>query len=94
MASYINPDEAIKRLAAAAGIDYLGLVKTPEDRQAESEAAAQQQQQQALIQQAGSLAKTPLMDPDKNPRIREALEDGGEETPQGPPTQGPGPAGA
>ncbi len=94
MASYINPDEAIKRLAAAAGIDYLGHVKTCEERQAESEAAAHQQQQPSLIEHAGSLAKTPLMDPDKNPRIREQLEDGGEEAPQGPPAEGPGIEGA
>ena len=61
MASYINPDEAIKRLAAAAGIDYLGLVKTPEERQQEAEQAAQQQQQQALVQQAGALSKSPWL---------------------------------
>ena len=84
MAEYINPDEAIKRLAAAAGIDYLGLVKTPEEKQAEAQAAQEQQQQQALLQQAGQLAKSPLADPEKNPRIREALENGGEEAPQGP----------
>lgn len=71
--SYMNPDEAIKRLAAASGIDYLGLVKTPEDRQAEAEAAQQQAQQQALLEQAGQLAGAPMMDPQKNPAILNAL---------------------
>ena len=40
---YVNPDEVIKRLAAAQGIDVLNLVKTQEALQAE----AQQQMQQA-----------------------------------------------
>lgn len=94
MAANLNPDEAIKRLAAAAGIDYLGLVKTPEEKQQEAEQAQQAAQQQALTEQAGALAKSPLADPEKNPRIRQALEDGGEEAPQGPPTEAFGPEGA
>jgi hypothetical protein len=70
---YMNPDEAIKRLAASAGIDFLGLVKTAEDRQAEAEAAQQQQQQQMMMQQMGQLAGSPMMDPSKNPGILDAL---------------------
>ena len=64
---YINPDEAIKRLAAAQGIDYLNLVKT--QQQLQQEAAAQQQQAaaQTLTEQAGQFANAPVMDPDKNP---------------------------
>ena len=95
MAQYINPDEAIKRLAAAAGIDYLGLVKTADELQQEAEAQQQAAQQEALLSQAGQLAKSPLADPDKNPQIRQQLEDGGEETSEGIPEEGPiGPEGA
>ena len=64
---FINPDEAIKRSAAAQGIDVLNLVKTPEQLQQEMEAAQQQATQQSLVDQAGQLAGTPLMDPSKNP---------------------------
>ena len=38
MMKYLNPDEAIKRLAAAQGIDVLNLVKSMQDQQAEKEA--------------------------------------------------------
>ena len=64
---YINADEAIKRLAASAGIDILNLVKTQEQLQQEMQAAQQQATQQSLVNQAGQLAGTPLMDPSKNP---------------------------
>jgi len=79
MLSNINPDEAIKRLAASAGIDYLGLVKTPEEKQQEAQQQQQQAQQQALLQQAGQLAKSPLADPDKNPALMEQMNGGAEE---------------
>ena len=68
---YINPDEAIKRLAAAQGIDVLNLVKTQQQLQQEMEAAQQQATQQSLVDQAGQLAGTPLMDPSKNPDAME-----------------------
>jgi hypothetical protein len=79
MIANINPDEAIKRLAAAAGIDYLGLVKTPEEKQQEAQAAQQEAQQQALLSQAGQLAKSPLADPDKNPALQEQINGGSPE---------------
>ena len=66
---YINPQEAIKRLAAAQGIDVLNLVKTEEQIAEEMEAAQQAQTQQALVNQAGQLAGTPLMDPQKIQRL-------------------------
>ena len=72
---YINPTEAIKRLAAAQGIDVLNLVKTEQEMQEEMQAAQQQQTQQSLVDQAGQLAGTPLMDPTKNPQIAEATEE-------------------
>ena len=64
---YLNPDEAIKRLAASQGIDYLNLIKTPEQLQGEQEQQMQAQSQMELTKQAGQLASTPLMDPQKNP---------------------------
>ena len=72
--SLLNPDEAIKRLAAAQGIDVLNLVKSVEEKQADREQQMQMQQMQSLTDQAGQLAGTPLMDPSKNPQMGEALE--------------------
>jgi hypothetical protein len=79
MIANLNADEAIKRLAASAGIDYLGLVKTPEEKQQEAQQQQQEAQQQALLQQAGQLAKSPLADPDKNPALMEQMNGGPEE---------------
>ena len=66
---YINAQEAIKRLAAAQGIDVLNLVKTEQQMADEMQAAQAQQTQQSLVDQAGQLAGTPLMDPTKNPQM-------------------------
>ena len=71
LAKFINPDEYIKRLAAAQGIDYLNLVKSVSDVQAESEQQAQMAQQQSLVDQAGQLASAPMMDPSKNPQVND-----------------------
>jgi len=54
--TYINPEEVVKRLAAAQGIDVLNLVKSMQELQQEQQAAMQQQQQMAVTQQAGQLA--------------------------------------
>ena len=70
---YINPTEAIKRLAAAQGIDVLNLVKTEQQMMQEKQALIQQQTQQSLVDQTGQLAGTPLMDPEKNPSVAEAV---------------------
>jgi len=75
LAQFLNADEAIKRLAAAQGIDMLGLIKTNEERQAEQEQAMQAQQMQSLTDQAGKIAGTPLMDPSKNPQILDAINE-------------------
>ena len=64
---YIDASEAIKRLAAAQGIDVLNLVKTQQQLQEEMQQQQQMQQQQALVDQAGQLMSNPLMDPSKNP---------------------------
>ena len=66
---YINAQEAIKRLAAAQGIDILNLVKTEEQIQAEMQQAQQAQAQQAMVEQAGQMASSPLMDPSKNEQL-------------------------
>ena len=54
--TYINPEEVVKRLAAAQGIDVLNLVKSMQELQQEQQAAMQQQQQMVMAQQAGQLA--------------------------------------
>lgn len=71
---YINPSEAIKRLAASQGIDVLNLVKGEEQIQQEMAQQQQQAVQQTLLNQAGQLAKTPVMDPEKNPAMAERLQ--------------------
>ena len=67
--SFINPSEAIKRLAAAQGIDVLNLVKTEQQLQQEQQQAQQAAAQQSLIDQAGQMAGAPLADPSKNPQL-------------------------
>lgn len=74
MMKFVDPEEAIKRLAAAQGIDTVKLVKTAEQRQQEDMQARQQMTQSQLVGQAGQLAKAPMMDPDKNPGAIEALQ--------------------
>ena len=71
---YINPDEAIKRLAAAQGIDVLNLVKTQEQMQQELMQAQQQQAQQSIVDQAGQLAGTPMMDSSKDPDATDRID--------------------
>ena len=57
IAQYVNPDEVIKRLAAAQGIDVLNLVKSQEDMQAEAQQQQQQQQELEMTKQAGQFAQ-------------------------------------
>ena len=71
---YINPAEAIKRLATAQGIDVLNLVKTEQEMQQEMQAAQQQAMQQSMMDQAGQLASAPLADPSKNPAMAEMTQ--------------------
>jgi hypothetical protein len=56
IAQFINPDEVIKRLAAASGIDVLNLVKSMQELQAEQQQAMQQQQAMMAQQQAPQMA--------------------------------------
>lgn len=80
---YVNPDEAIKRLAAAQGIDVLNLVKSMEQLQQEQQAAMEQQEQMALTEQTGQIMNSPALDPTKNanlqPPTQEATAPEGEE---------------
>jgi hypothetical protein len=80
MMKYIDPEEAIKRLAAAQGIDVLNLVKTEQKRNEEMQQQQQMQAQQSLVEQAGQFASSPIADPQKNPQMMEML--GGQSNPQ------------
>jgi len=79
---YINPEEVIKRLAVAQGIDILNLVRGMQEVKQEQQQAVQQEQQVDLAKaQMGS----PMMDPSKNPAL------GGQQGGEGqavPPTEG------
>ena len=83
--TYINPEEVVKRLAAAQGIDVLNLVKSMQEVQGEpqmaSEQAAQQQQQLEMTKQTGSIMNSPMMDPSKNPAMASEMEEVIEEQP-------------
>ena len=69
LVKYIDPSEAIKRLAAAQGIDVLNLVRTAEQLEQMKQMTVQDKTNQSLVDQAGQLAGTPLMDPTKNPEL-------------------------
>ena len=71
LVKFINPAEAVTRLAAAQGIDVLNLVKTPEQLQEDINKTMSIQSQMELVKQAGQFASTPLMDPEKNPDLAE-----------------------
>ena len=71
---FINPSEAIKRLAAAQGIDVLNLVRSEQELQAELQKAQQLRAQQSLTDQAGQLAGTPLMDASKDPEAKNRID--------------------
>ena len=74
MMQHLNADEAIKRLAAAQGIDVLNLVKSMDQQQEEQQAAMEQQQEMELTKQAAALESTPMNDPSKNPALAAELE--------------------
>ena len=73
LGTYLNVDEAVKRLAAAQGIDVLNLVKSMSQVQEEQGQAQQQAQQMELLKQAPNMAKAPIMDPTKNPQMMNEL---------------------
>jgi hypothetical protein len=57
MQANLHIPEYLKRLAAAAGIDTIGLIKTEEEIQAEQQQAQEAAQQQALTEQASDFAE-------------------------------------
>ena len=71
---YIEPSEAIKRLAAAQGIDTFNLVKTAQQIEQQMQQLQQMQAQQELVKQAGQLASTPIMDASKDPKAEERIQ--------------------
>ena len=71
---YVEPLEAIKRLAASQGIDVLNLIKTQEQLDEEMQAMQQAQAQQSMMDQMGQMAGTPMMDPTKNPALAEQVQ--------------------
>ena len=71
---FINPSEAIKRLAAAQGIDVLNLVRTQEELEQMKRMIQTDRTQASLVDQAGQLAGTPLMDPTKNPQVADQAQ--------------------
>ena len=79
---FINPEEVIKRLAAAQGIDVLNLVRSMQEIQEEQQ---QVQQQQMALEQQKVDNSDPLNDPSKNPQLAEELSGQGETIP---PTEG------
>ena len=85
---YINPEEVVKRLAAAQGIDVLNLVKSMEERQQEQQQVQQQAMQMEALKQEPNMMKAPINDPSKNPALAEQLgaapEGEGEAPPQPP----------
>jgi len=94
ISKYINPDEVIKRLAAAQGIDVLNLVKSMQELQQEQQQAQAQQAEMEAIKNAPQMANAPLADPSKNPALAAQLaappEEGGlPPGPQGGPPQPP-----
>jgi len=76
MMQYINPEEAIKRLAAAQGIDVLNLVRSmqeiQEKEQAEKDEAMAMRREELQVQGM----KSPIADPTKNPALAQQLAEG------------------
>ena len=81
LGKYINSDEVIKRLAAAQGIDVLNLVKSVDEMKQEQSENMNLQKDMMLTQQIGQLAKTPLLDPSKNPNAMEMINGQGNAIP-------------
>jgi hypothetical protein len=73
IATYINPEEVVKRLAAAQGIDVLNLVKSMQEVQDQQQQQFQQQQDLEMTKQNAAIAGSPMMDPSKNPALADML---------------------
>ena len=71
---FLNPSEAIKRLAAAQGIDVLNLIKSDEELQMEMQMQQMQAMEMEQLKQTPNMMKAPMLDPSKNPEIANAGE--------------------
>ena len=69
IATYINPEEVVKRLAAAQGIDVLNLVKSMQEVQEANQQAQAQEAEMEAIKGTPALMKAPMLDPSKNPQM-------------------------
>ena len=56
IAQYINPEEVVKRLAIADGIDVLNLVKSAQEVEGQQQQQMEAQQKMEVTKQAGKLA--------------------------------------
>jgi len=74
IAQYINPEELIKRLAAAQGIDVLNLVKSVQELQQEQQQQVQQQAEMEAVKATPAMMNTPMADPSKNPALAAELQ--------------------
>ena len=82
---YINPEEVVKRLAAAQGIDVLNLVKTMEEVQQKEQQEMAEQAEMEAIRATPALMKSPALDPTKNPQLAatiQAAQQGQQQPPQ------------
>jgi ABC-type uncharacterized transport system involved in gliding motility auxiliary subunit len=75
LAQFIQPEEFIRRLATASGIESLGLVKTSDQLAEEKKAAQEQATQSQIMGQMGQLAKSPM--------AQQMMGGGQEQPPQG-----------
>ena len=76
LSTFINPEEVIKRLAAAQGIDVLNLVRSMQEVQQERQMAQQQEQFMQESQLEVQAMGTPMADPTKNPQLAAQLSEG------------------
>ena len=81
---YINPEEVVKRLAAAQGIDVLNLVKSVQDRQQEQQQAQVQQAEMEAVKGVPAMMNSPMADPSKNPALAAQMAPEGEGPPPPP----------
>jgi len=110
LATHINSEEVIKRLAASQGIDVLNLVKSMaevEEKQTQQQRTMLEGQKELeMTKQAGQFAKSPAMDPARNPEAMSIIdgqmqalsptqgaEDPGQAQPGGPGGAPPAPGG-
>tara|TARA_R100000664_G_C2756792_1_gene144773 strand:- start:918 stop:2510 length:1593 start_codon:yes stop_codon:yes gene_type:complete len=70
---FINPEEVVKRLAAAQGIETLNLVRSMQEIQGQEQQAQQMAMQAQQAEQQTAMLKTPIMDPSKNPALAEEI---------------------